>query len=547
MPAGLTSRSGAKRDVATRPRCRLATAGCLATVVVLLQSAFGAELARAGTYDMWSCSVPGQPGSLLRPWVATEWLVPNVAIVDACAAGGGWGVSLSGTREVAGGWGAAITLSKPTIPRNQIEFVKLKVWYAARLSGSGQPMYFVWSNYRPDGPHLTAVTVPPDSEDAVAEFDLDPDTAHAQLAFRCSLSGVVSTTDPCVAAHSVPLLIRGMKVTLRESAAPVVSRLGGALLDTAPQRGIRTVTYTASDAQSGLSRIDVLLDGVVVASNDLTGRCSYSDFTVCPVSDAGTLQADTRAVSNGSHRLTLRVHDAAGNVELAHGERAVTVANEPGLASTAASTDTLSALYTVSARFKGSSRSTLTVPYGRRVSIRGRLARTTGTVAPGTRVAVLERGEQRGAREVSRGSVKTKADGSFSVALNTTRPSRTVRLAYRPTADSQVTSAALKLRVRAASTVRASLQGRIVRFSGRVLSRPVPTGGKRVVMEGRSPGSAWTVFQTLRTDREGRFSGTYRLRVRRPGVRLKVRAIVPRENGYGYLGSRSRAVTLRVR
>ena len=66
-------------------------------------------------------------------------------------------------------------------------------------------------------------------------------------------------------------------------------------------------------------------------------------------------------------------------------------------------------------------------------------------------------------------------------------------------------------------------------------------------MEGRSPGSAWTPFKNLRTDTKGRFSGTYRLRVRRPGVVLKIRAIVPSESGYGYLSSRSRAVTLRVR
>ena len=95
--------------------------------------------------------------------------------------------------------------------------------------------------------------------------------------------------------------------------------------------------------------------------------------------------------------------------------------------------------------------------------------------------------------------------------------------------------------------MKASLRGRVVRFSGKVLSGPIPKAGKRVQMEGRSPGSAWTTFKNLRTDKKGRFSGTYRLRVRRPGVVLKVRAIVPSETGYGYLGSRSRAVTLRVR
>ena len=75
----------------------------------------------------------------------------------------------------------------------------------------------------------------------------------------------------------------------------------------------------------------------------------------------------------------------------------------------------------------------------------------------------------------------------------------------------------------------------------------MPKGGKRVQMEGRSPGSAWTPFKNVRTDSKGRFTGTYRLRVRRPGVVLKIRAYVRSETGYGYLSSRSRAVTLRVR
>lgn len=513
-------------------------------LAVCLLLAMPVQPARAGTYEMWNCSVPGRSSSLLHPWLATEWVVPNVSMIDACATGGGWSVNLAGARQVVGGWGAALTLSRPTGARSQIEFVKFTVWYAARLAGTGQPMYFVWSNYRPDGSHLTPVMVPPDAENAVAEFDLDPDTAHAQLAFRCSLSEVVSVSDPCVAAHNVPLLIRGLKVTLREETPPTVSRFGGALFDPNPQRGTRTVTYAASDAQSGLSKIEALLDDVVVATNDLTGRCSYSDFTVCPVSDDGTLQADTRAVSNGPHHLMLRVHDAAGNIEEVHEEHAVIVANEAGPNSTAASADTA---YMFSAHFTGSSRSTLTAPYGRRVTIRGRLARTNGTVAQGSRIEVLERRDQRGAREISRAPVMTKRDGSFSVVLDTTQPSRTVRMAYRPPGTNRVVSTALKLEVRAASRLHGSLRGRILRFSGRVLSRPITKGGKRVLMEGRSPGSAWTRFRSLRTDRNGRFSGTYRLRVRRPGVVLKIRALVPSENGYGYVSSRSRSVALRVR
>ncbi len=261
---------------------------------------------------------------------------------------------------------------------------------------------------------------------------------------------------------------------------------------------------------------------------------------MCPPSDDQTLEVDTREVPNGSHDLTLRVTDAAGNQQVVHGERAIEVANE----GPAAPTNALQ--YALAANFKGTSRRTLTVPYGRRVSLRGRLTQGSKAAA-GIAVEVLERADRRGAPEKATRKVLTKADGSFSIGLATSRPSRVVRLAYRPAGAGQVVSPALKLRVIGASRMRASLRGRVVRFSGNVLSGPIPKRGKRVQMEGRSPGSAWTVFKNLRTDKKGRFSGTYRLRVRRPGVVLKVRAIVPSEAGYGYLSSRSRAVTLRVR
>ena len=499
-----------------------------------------AQPARAGTYEMWNCGAPGHGISLLHPWQPTDWLVPNVSMVDACATGGGWTVNLGGARQVGDGYGAGLFLQRPTGPRSQISFVKLMVWYSARLAGSGQRLYFDGGELRPDGLQRAVLSAPPGSENAVAERELSPDTPHLQLALRCGFSEAESS-QPCTAAHGVPLVIHGIQVTLREDVPPIVLRLGGSLLEGGRQSGVRTLTYSVSDPQSGLSKIEVLLDGKLVASNDLATRCSHSDFTVCPAAEDGTLQVDTRTVANGSQRLTLRVHDAAGNAQEVHGRAAVDVANESPPASAAAAT------YTLTARFTRTSRSTLAVPFGRRVSIRGRLARTPGAVAPGTRIEVLERRDRRGAQEISRAYSKTEADGSFSVVLNTTRPSRTVRLAYRPTADSQVVSPALKLRVRAASTVRASLRGSVLRFSGRVLSAPVPKAGKRIVMEGRSPGSAWTPFKNLRTDRRGRFSGTYRLRVRRPGVRLKVRAVVPSEAGYGYLGSRSRALTLRVR
>jgi hypothetical protein len=51
----------------------------------------------------------------------------------------------------------------------------------------------------------------------------------------------------------------------------------------------------------------------------------------------------------------------------------------------------------------------------------------------------------------------------------------------------------------------------------------------------------------LRTDRRGRFSGTYRLRARRSGVSVQIRVLVPTQRSYPYLAYTGHPVTLRVR
>ena len=503
--------------------------GLLVTIVV--------PPAHAGTYVMRNCSVPGHPHTRMDPWsVSDNPMPPGVSVQDDCIAGGGVGFKVASGTQLPGGTSPTFRLLKPTDARRNIKFERLVLWYAARLQSSGQPLNLWAGHALPDGSFVVTLNNgPPGSEYLVAEQLLSPATQHYHVGLRCGpTEGVVSPV-PCVAAHPVPLLIRGMEVTLSEDVPPTILPPTGGLLDGTLQSGTSAVTYSASDAESGLSKVEVLLGETVVASRDLTPRCAYSDFSACPTSEDESLQVDTRAVANGLHRVTLRAHDAAGNVTQVHAAGAVWVANA-----------TPPTAYELNGNLNGSKRSTLTVPYGRRVTVRGRLAQGSVPVVAGA-VEVLERLDRSGAREVLRTRVKTRADGTFSTALVTRRPSRTVRLAYRPREGGQVVSRPLRLRVRAASRLSVSLRGRVLRFSGRVLSQPVPRRGKQVVMEGRAPGSAWTAFKTLRTRRSGGFAGTYRLRARRPGVLLKIRAVVPSEPGYGYVSSRSKAVAVRVR
>lgn len=530
-------------------RWRVVVTGFVAAIAGMATCAISVQPAYAGTYVMRNCNVPGHNNSPMAPWHLLDPIVTEVTLVDACATGGGVSFMLNDLQQMKFGRNVWIMLKKPDGPRSQIRLVKVALWYAARLASSGHPITFQSWYYRPDYSSYPGVSVlPPGSENLVAEQQLPPDTWYYKVGVHCGpLDGSVQNPVPCNATDRVPLLIRGVEVTLSEDVPPMVLRPGGSLLDPGPQSGLRTVTYSATDAQSGLSRVEVLLDEMVVASQDVTPQCHYADFTVCPPGLTETLHVDTRAVANGSHALTVRVRDAAGNERVVHGERRIDVVNAPSPSAGQTSASAGTSAYTLNAHFKGTNRSTLTVPYGQRVGLVGRLTQGFVPAAPGSQIELVERRDSKGARDEVVGRVKTKADGSFSAGVRTTRPSRTVRLAYRPHDGTRIVSPTLKLRVRAAARLRASLHGRLVRFTGRLLSTPIPRRGKRVLMEGRSPGSAWTRFKSLRTDRKGRFSGSYRLRVHRPGVLLKIRAVVPGEGDYGYVSSRSGAVPLRVR
>jgi hypothetical protein len=486
---------------------------------------------------MRSCDVPGHDNALLTPW-QVGLLPAGVVVVDGCATGGGVAFTTSGT--ISGGSTFPMLLDKPPGSHSSIRFVKAVLWYAARLGGTGQAIHFWSTDYHFDGTQIPGLSIgPPGSENLVTEQQLTPDTRGIQFGLHCGPVPGVQTPDPCVPASGTPLLLRGSEVTLAEDVPPIVPQPAGALLAGGPQAGLRGLAYTASDSQSGIAQVDALLDDVVVASHDLTNRCNKPDFTVCPDSLDETLQIDTRAVPNGAHRLALRVRDAAANERLVTVPAPVEVSNEALRGSTTAG-------YTLTANFRGSKRSTLAVRYGRGVSIVGRLTGPGGPISTGTRLDVLEQLDRPKAQERTAAQITTTADGGFSYKLPTTRPSRMVRLSYRGSDGSVVLSQPLRLRVRSAATLRASIHGRVIRFSGRLRSLPIPRKGKLLRMEGRAPGSSWTAFRSLRTDREGRFSGRYRLPIRRPGVRLKIRAFVPKERGYLYLSARSKAVSLRV-
>ncbi|MDQ3849997.1 MAG: DUF4198 domain-containing protein, partial [Actinomycetota bacterium] len=337
------------------------------------------------------------------------------------------------------------------------------------------------------------------------------------------------------------------EVTLQEDVDPAVAIAGGSLTSGGAQSGTRRLSYSAHDAESGIAKVEVLLGDSVVAVQDFTGACSYADFNACAPGRADDLAVDTRQVPDGAYAVRVRVTDAAGNRRSVQAPSPIQVANAdavPGAANGVGATDTA----TLRVRFNRTTRPVLTSPYTRQVGIRGRLTDAAGKPIAGAAVEVVEQPTGSGGRPVDRGGARTVADGSFRYTVPKRSSSRSLRFQYRArVGDARVAaSQRLKLRVMAAAALRVSLRGILVRYHGRVLSRPLPRSGKLVFIQGRAKGGVWQTFASRRAGRSGRFSGRYRLRVHRPGINLQFRVVVPAESGYGFARRTGRAVTLTV-
>jgi hypothetical protein len=193
----------------------------------------------------------------------------------------------------------------------------------------------------------------------------------------------------------------------------------------------------------------------------------------------------------------------------------------------------------------------LTVDYGREVLLRGQLLAGSGPLAS-LPVEIVERFGD-GATRVS--SVRTAADGGFSLALGA-GPGREVSATFAGGETlSRATSPSLRLRVRARVTMSTSARvakvgGRPLLFAGRVSAAPgtIPAEGKTVELQFRLPGLPWTEFRTIRTDWRGRFRYRYRFSDDDSrGVRFLFRAYAPAQGAWPYEPAGSKPVAVRGR
>jgi hypothetical protein len=186
----------------------------------------------------------------------------------------------------------------------------------------------------------------------------------------------------------------------------------------------------------------------------------------------------------------------------------------------------------------------VTVTYGRRVHVSGRLLQKGRVPVPNATVCVNSKRSVPGAR-ASETTVTTDDHGRFSYTLQR-GPSRSLTFVHRT--GQGAASATVKVNVRAKLRLRAqpkSLRnGESVKLRGRQIGRPSRSG---VVVELQARrGPRWITFATTKTKKSGRFSYKYRF-TRTVGVHVyKLRAYQPSQRGSPFAAGASRFVRVKV-
>lgn len=493
--------------------------------------------AQAGLYTIRACNVPAQAPSGSAPWVWEH--LPSGSAFDDCAVGGGFGLWISqGSALPADDYYAVLLRS----PDPAISIRQVHLWLTARLEATGSSL-FVSGGAQDSGLSIAG----PASTAGAIEW-LSPLYAPTNGFFNLTLYCSTNASTGCTPLSRAPVEVHGSEVTLSESRAPAIAATGGTVLNAQAGTTAPTISFVATDGESGIARVEAVLGGKVIASADLThtAHCRYDTWNACDLRIAETLTLDTSALAAGTYEPQLRVEDAAGNRTTLQLTTPVTVDGRRGT-NTPASGDEAIGAPLLSAVFRSNHRRRMIANWRSNVIVSGHLLQPSGAPIGGATLDVRIRVLARGGRWRLVQALATDERGTFSLTVHGKLASRRIRISYRASPSSRSVARDLTLLVRPRISLRVALRGVVVTYSGRLDSGPVPRSGKTVRMQGRAVGGAWQTFAIRRAARDGRFSGRYRLRVRRPGVRLQFRALVPTARDYPFTAGHSRVITRRVR
>jgi hypothetical protein len=336
-----------------------------------------------------------------------------------------------------------------------------------------------------------------------------PASRDLQAAIYCSFG---NGPQPCHwEGGTGPLIgISQLRLTLQESDPPTAQATGGTLLSGGTLRGTQTLSYSATDADSGIHDVAVQIGTATVGTDTYGDRCANDDWNACPLrEDRGDMPIDTSRVPDGTYPLMFVVTDAAGNAATVDAGRTVTINNAHANGTGAVGKNTNVRLVLA----QGQTRA-LRMVFGHKLVITGQALNSDSKPVPAATVDVAS---QVGGQDFTAiGQAHTDANGAFAFPVPE-GPNRTLRFSYSsPVSDGQQakTQADVVLQVRATARLRVSdhqvAGGRRVTFRGQLDGGPIPAAGVPIGFRGQV-GKHVRKFGDTQTDDHGRFHLTYKM------------------------------------
>lgn len=516
-------------------KVRMGRAFALAFTMCLVLTA----VAHAGQYTIHNCPGSLQPNFDAGPWQSYGGSLPSVGgFQSSCNPGGTLGAAIGWyANEQSLNTNLGVLIQTPS-SATTIHEMRL-VWSVSHQSSGSDPFAQVISDTGSQVIASTPYSATP------AQVHLPSGTRTVYVYSYCSYDASTNCYFPSGTTPVVKL--EGMDATLEESNPPTIASTSGSLAGAGTVSGVATFDFTASDGESGVRESQLLIDGSPVLSDSYSSQCPYTNFAACPRSLSDSMTWDSRAASNGEHRVALRLSDAAGNTQTLD-DHPVLVSNPVAAGAPPAGAAGDECAATVGTQTK------ITVRQRRIVSAYLRSARLSGTLTgpggspvAGATVEALAKPTVGANRFSALGHATTSARGQFKLKLPP-GISRTVCLRYRALPEGRYAAAtAIPQQVRVGVTL-AVQPGEVepngtIFLTGRVLGGYISSAGKVVELQVLYLGS-WRVFQTLRSQPNGEFTAFYTFIAGHGGFAFRAR--VRGENNYPYIFGYSRPVTVRA-
>ena len=358
-------------------------------------------------------------------------------------------------------------------------------------------------------------------------------------------------------------------VDLVDDTPPSVSDVSGPLVAGGTLSGEQSISFDASDAQSGVYSGSLVVDGQTVVSQildsnggacrslELTsdGQRSFEHAQPCESTLSASLTLNTNQFAPGEHSLELIVEDAAGNQTIAY-EGTITTSGPPLVAVNGGSINGGRGIpngepcagEALELLVNGKRRAP-TVLYGTPVTVKGVLH--CGTVPiRNARIAITTIDAPPGAAINT--NAQTALDGSFSYKLPS-GPDRVLRLSYTAYSKDPGPSASATATISVQPKIQLQIgphhtsNGHTIHWSGTIIGGPYPRHGVTLDTEVRE-GRRWKLFAQTVASSKGRFHYSYRFHATTEPATYTFRVALPDTGAqdYPYTPSASNVVNVHV-